>query len=210
MKQCEVCGSTEGQVSLSRKHKMVLCCKHMHQMNRYGEIQERTRYDPNEIVVYDEYAEIVLYDIKQKECGRALIDIDDIPMAKKHKWSIDGRGYVTTSEYPYTLHRFVMGDPKGLEVDHVFHNLFDNRKSQLRVATRSQNNMNHGLSSHNTSGYKGISYRKASGTWEVYIHQFGKKVSLGDYKDINNALARRKEAEEIYFGDYADKRGIAV
>lgn len=185
---------------------MDLCPKHKRQMTRYGEIQKRTINDPNEIIVYDEYAEIILYDKYCKESGRALIDIEDIPMAKEHKWSIDGRGYVTTSKYPYTLHRFVMNDPKGLEVDHIFHNLLDNRKSQLRCATRSQNNMNHGLSSHNTSGYKGVSYAKNVKAWEVYIHQYGKKIGFGHYKDIKDAIAKRSEIEKIYFGDYADKR----
>jgi hypothetical protein len=208
LKKCEVCGSTKGKIyGKGGKHGKDLCVKHRHHMDRHGEIKSRTRYDQNKIVLYNDYAEIILYDWQQVENGRALIDLDNVDMAKKHKWSIDGRGYVTTSEYPYTLHRFVMGDPNGLEVDHIFHNLLDNRKEKLRVATRSQNNMNHGLSSHNTSGHKGVSYAKNVKAWEVYIHQYGKKISFGHYKDINDAIAKRSEAEKIYFGDYADKRG---
>ena len=49
---------------------------------------------------------------------------------------------------------------EGDVIDHIFHKKFDNRKSQLRFVTHSQNQMNRDIGKNNTSGYRGISWHK--------------------------------------------------
>ena len=55
-----------------------LCNKHYKQNRKFGYIPKRNRTDLNEIIEYDTYAEIILYNKQCEEIGRALIDLDDI------------------------------------------------------------------------------------------------------------------------------------
>ena len=65
-------------------------------MQQCGSIITRTIFDPNEVVVYDDYAEVILYDRQCNEKGRSLIDIEDIGKIKLFKWNIDNDGYVVS------------------------------------------------------------------------------------------------------------------
>lgn len=59
------------------------CCgKHYNQILKHGKIY-RTYRDLNEIVIHDDYAEIILLNIKSEEIARALIDLEDIDKVKK-------------------------------------------------------------------------------------------------------------------------------
>lgn len=204
-KQCEIegCKTVSNEVcGKTGKYKMNLCQKHRFQMDKHGKILERTMYDSNEIVKYNDYAEIILYGKGNKECGRTLIDIEDIPLVSQHKWYINGAGYVVTNNPSYQLHRLVMGNPKELSIDHVFHNTLDNRKDNLRVCTHQENLCNQKTKITNTSGVTGVSWHKAGNKWRVQICINGRKLYLGSYCNVNDAITVRKEAEVKYFGDF--------
>ena len=62
------------------------CGKHYAQIQKHGKILAKTRFDKNEIVIYDDYAEIILYDKKGNEKARALIDIEDVDKVKNIRW----------------------------------------------------------------------------------------------------------------------------
>ena len=87
MKVCTVEGCN-GKV-----HSKGYCDKHYRQYKRYGKIR-RTNKDPNEIIVHEDYAEIILYDKNCNEKDRALIDLDDVYKVKQYKWCLDAYGYV--------------------------------------------------------------------------------------------------------------------
>ena len=61
------------------------CENHDRLYKKYGQIPERIRNDLNEIVKYNDYAEIILYDKQCNEVARALIDLDDIDKCKKRE-----------------------------------------------------------------------------------------------------------------------------
>lgn len=105
------------------------------------------------------------------------------------------------------LHVYIAKPEQGFHVDHRNHDTLDNRRSNLRIATPSQNNMNRLKQSNNTSGYPGISWYKAGNKWEAYIRINGKKRRLGYFpKDqYELAVAARKEAETKIFGEWACK-----
>ena len=53
------------------------CGKHYQQMKKKGKIY-KTYKEPNDIVLYDDYAEIIILDNKSNEVGRVKIDLDDV------------------------------------------------------------------------------------------------------------------------------------
>lgn len=60
------------------------------------------------------------------------------------------------------------------------------------------------LNKNNTSGYRGISYKKDRGKYRAYIKYQGKDIFLGYFNDIDDAIKARQEAEKEYFGRILD------
>lgn len=102
-------------------------------------------------------------------------------------------------------YRFMTGNdvPKGYEIDHINGDRADNRWINLRLVTRSQNNMNAVIRSNNTSGVKGVSFDRRRGLWSAEIKVNGKKTFLGRFATIEEAAARRKKYEDELFGEYS-------
>ena len=92
-----------------------------------------------------------------------------------------------------------------MDVDHIHgeKSRNDNRKSNLRIATSSQNNMNKRLQSNNTSGVTGVDWQKKHSTWRARITINHHTINLGDFINFDDAVKVRKEAEEKYFGEYS-------
>lgn len=178
------------------------CKKHYNQVRKNGRISERTRFDKNEIIIYDTYAEIILYDEECKEIARALIDIEDIEKVKDIKWSFDR--YVRSANNG-SLHRFIMCPDDNLVVDHINHNTLDNRKSNLRICGIKENSINKKKMSNNTSGYTGVYYKKDRNKWGARIVVNKKCIYLGYFNTKEEALEVRQKAEIKYFGEYRYK-----
>ena len=176
------------------------CSKHYTQLRRHGEILDRTKYDSNEIIIHDTYAEIIIYNQKCEEIAKALIDIDDIEKCKQYKWFFSGHGYIVNSNY-IKLHRFITNCPKGKEVDHINHNKSDNRKCNLRICTNQQNNRN--------KCSKGIAFDKRVNKWQARIYYNGKNLYLGSFTNKEDAIAARKAGELKYFGEFAFQGGVS-
>ncbi len=193
--KCSVCGSNI-RVFFSSVYGDFLCGNHRNHINRNGNILSRTRSTPNPIVLKDDYAEIIIFDINQNEKGRALIDIEDVDLVKEYKWSIDGNGAVANGSVG-KLHRFVLkAKDANKEVDHWNRNPLDCRKYNLREITHSLNIHNSKMWKHNTSGVTGVYWLKKRKKWKVIIYINCKAIFLGHYTDINDAAIARKNAEE--------------
>lgn len=94
--------------------------------------------------------------------------------------------------------------PSGV-VDHENRITTDDRIENLRDVTSSQNNMNRGISSVNTSGTKGVCWYARSKKWAAYIWKDKKNISLGRYYKIEDAIAARKLAEGKMHGEFSLK-----
>lgn len=195
MKKCSVCGKECKQLRRG------MCAKHYYHFMKYGECK-RTRFDPNEIVEYDDYAEMILYDRQGKEKARALIDLEDIDKVKNTKWCLLSKiGYVCDSDKNY-LHRLVMDCPDNKVVDHINHNKLDNRKSNLRICTQSQNMMNKRKQCNNSSGVTGVYLDKKYNKWQARIIYNKQIIHLGYFNTKEEAIEARRQAELEYFGEY--------
>ena len=129
----------------------------------------------------------------------ATIDDDDYEELSKYKWWLDGKGYVQTKvkRKNITLHQMILGKRKGFEIDHINHDKLDNRKTNLRHCTVSQNQMNRKV--------KGYCYNKVAKKFQAYIQVYGKVVSLGYFIKKEDAIVARKQGEQKYFKEYAYK-----
>lgn len=92
------------------------------------------------------------------------------------------------------LHRWIMNCPKGLQVDHINRNTLDNRKSNLRIVTSRENNMN----KRNNSKVPGVRWHTQGKKWNARITIRGKEKSLGMFTSYEEAVsARLKALEEV-------------
>lgn len=178
------------------------CSKHYTQIRKHGHILEKTRFDANEIIEYDDHAEIILYDKGHNEVARTLIDLEYVDVVKDYKWYSKQEGYVFNNKVGY-LHQFIMNPPDGMVVDHINHNPLDNRKENLRICTQHENTMNKSTYCNNTSGILGVNWSKQNGKWLARIQVDGKHIYLGYYDTLEEAAEVRRQAEIEYFGEYA-------
>lgn len=88
------------------------------------------------------------------------------------------------------------------QIDHINGDPSDNRMANLRPCGYGQNAMNRGVQSNNTSGYKGVSFHKASGLWNSYVNCDGKRVSLGYYKTPEKAGAVSDAKRREFHGEF--------
>jgi len=140
-------------------------------------------------------------------------DLEDYDLIKDYCWRIDtskgsSKGYINSlvpcSRKIVKLHRIVMHvTEKTIQVDHIYHIRHDNRKTQLRIVSNSQNCMNKGLRKDNTSGVAGVCWQENEGCWRVQIQINKVKTYIGKFTNFEDAVKIRKEAEEKYYGQYS-------
>lgn len=92
--------------------------------------------------------------------------------------------------------------------DHINRNPLDNRKENLRRATRTENNRNCSISKNNTSGIIGVGWNKRNNSWRVRITVDRKPIEIGSFENKEDAIKARLEAEAKYFGEFAPQRHL--
>ena len=103
------------------------------------------------------------------------------------------------------MHREVIHPPGYLFVDHINHNGLDNRKANLRPATRSQNSFNRLIIIRKdlSSKYKGVTWGKYKKMWQARIGIYGKRKHIGFFKDEVQAAMAYDKAAKKYHGEFA-------
>ena len=89
-------------------------------------------------------------------------------------------------------------DPGDHEIDHMNRDRSDDRFSNLRLATRTDNCRNINTPKHNTSGTRGVSRHSRSGKWEAYIYLDKKRIQLGTFAHGRNLPFRSNEREHVF------------
>ena len=91
--------------------------------------------------------------------------------------------------------------------DHIDRDEFNNRKSNLRPCTKSQNQMNCSLRSHNKSGITGVSQTK-TGSWLAELRANGETKLKTTFKNKDDAIRARLQAEVKYFAEFAPQKHL--
>src|SRR5262245_27019255 len=95
------------------------------------------------------------------------------------------------------------GDWPSQKVDHRNGNRADDSWSNLRAADDQQNAMNQKTPKNNTSGCKGVHWQSNIDKWAARISFQSRRINLGFFKEKEDAIAARKRAEQIHFGEWA-------
>lgn len=170
---------------------------------KYTTYQSKKKY--NDYEIQEDY--VIMYTTKDE---MFLVDLEDFENVRPYCWRVNDNNYIVTTTPEHKtlyLHRFIMGCPDDLEIDHRFgsETKYDNRKYNLRCATGSQNNQNRDIQSNNTSGYPGVSYHKRSKKWRARIWSNYQEVLLGMFDTYEEAVAIRKRAEDDYYKNFSYK-----
>lgn len=134
------------------------------------------------------------------------IDENDYDAVQQYTWHIDSAGYPRTSVkrerwIPMRLHVFLLGKaPKGLEWDHKNQDPLDNRRDNIRLATKVIQRRNEKPRIDNESGVRGV--HRSGRRWRARISDGkGNVIRLGSFVTVEEAIQVRKEAEQKYWGN---------
>lgn len=110
----------------------------------------------------------------------SIVDDSDFPLVSLFSWRLSS-GYAVTRANGITIrmHRLITNAPKRIHVDHANRNRLDNRRCNLRFATRMQNSANIAKYT-GKSKYKGVA-RSRDGVWRASIVHGGKRINLGTH-----------------------------
>lgn len=173
-------------------------------------VAEETRRKKNNYDLTHEYG--IGYTSNGKEF---YFDLEDYDKIKEYTWYMDSKGYIRTNMYNRNtnkrdymfMHDFIMGLEHNMvtNADHIggYCTVNDNRKSNLRVATNSENNINQRVRKDNTSGIKGVNWDDKKQKWISRISVNKKRIYLGAFDDIEEAIKIRKEYENKYHNEYS-------
>jgi len=141
-----------------------------------------------------------------------VVDDDLFAYLNQWRWHCDKQGYVVRTQYykdikgskNIYMHRIINETPVAMETDHLNGDKADNRKSNLRTATRLQNAQNKGLTKSNKSGFKGVHWCQRAKKYIAKIKNDGRSIHLGTFSDKLEAARVYNEAAVKYHGDFAD------
>jgi len=142
-----------------------------------------------------------------------ILDQQDYCRLSGFKWYVNGNG---VNFYAFrnmvvgpgltrmkSMHRDIMNAPKGILVDHRNHDTLDNRSSNLRLATHSQNTCNRRKKKNGSSQFLGVYFNKEKSTWDSQIMHNGKKIWVGRFQTQIDAARAYDEAARKYHGEFA-------
>jgi hypothetical protein len=140
----------------------------------------------------------------------AIIDAEDVPVIAPYNWcamrqptglyALRGVGPRGSTRH-VRMHRAIMGDDCEV-IDHINGNGLDNRKCNLRPATKALNNRNMKKRSDNKSGVKGVCWHSAAKKWAACISVDRKSRYLGLFAKIEDAASAYAKASAEMHGEF--------
>ena len=135
-----------------------------------------------------------------------LVDDEDYDYLIQFEWYV-ANGYAMSQKDGFRMHHEIAARmglvlQPGYEIDHKNRDPLDNRRQNLRLVTRSVNNLNQGPRKDSTIGLRGISFYDKYQKYLVRVQIDGVRYSLGYYEDVEEAKRVRDT--------FLRKRGIIL
>lgn len=180
-------------------------------VNRYGDLMQKVldatekerRKIWNAFDIVESDVVIHYYDKSQEQYYSTIISLEDFEKVREYYWSRsdDGRwrsrGPVKSGHI--FLHRFILGENEGLTIDHIDRDITNNRRSNLRFATQSLQNINRRIQNAKTP-YTGVDWRDDIKKWRVRLG-YKKNVTTEYFIDLDEAIKYRKQLEEQVYDE---------
>lgn len=159
-----------------------------------AELKARLDYDP----------ETGIFVWRETFCGAAL---KGWPAGRPGTGRAAGYIRITINRREYKAHRlawlWMTGEWPARQIDHRNTIGTDNRWSNLRACTQSQNKANAKAYKTSKTGIKGVSLHSATGKWHATIQVNKKTIYLGRFTEINDAARAYQQAADKYFGEFS-------
>lgn len=167
--------------------------------------RKAARHVPSDIIVCGDLAYV-----KLSQGLTATIDAGDVPLVHARRWAavrrFDGRAFYAVSghgEQRVWMHRLIVDAERGQDVDHEDGDGLNNRRGNLRAATRAENSRNQRRRRNSRSGFKGVTWHKLGGRWAAQITANGKNHYLGLFDTPEAAHAAYVAASHTLHGQFA-------
>jgi hypothetical protein len=144
--------------------------------------------------------------------GFAVIDAADYDLVVGYRWYLrpnKTRRYATASipgedgKYrSVQMHRLLLNAPAPFDVDHRNGDGLDNRRVNLRLATRMQNSHNRRKYKITTSKYRGVWYDKSRKKWRAQIMLEYRSIYIGQFATENEAARAYDETAKRLLGEF--------
>lgn len=139
-------------------------------------------------------------------------DLEDYDKIKDYCWCFNDQDYVVAhnkSGNNIRFHRLILNiNDKDIIIDHKNRRKNDNRKSNLRVATKSENAMNRPTDIRSTTGYKGV--HKVGNKYTANIGLNNETIYLGIFDSMEDAAECRYRNEKEIFGEFAYNEEVII
>jgi hypothetical protein len=144
----------------------------------------------------------------------AIVDVEDFDWLSRFNWYAWYSPYtksfyaIRTTKYRGNvvrsrMHRIILNCSRREDGDHANHDTLDNRRQNLRKASRSQNISNSRMRHDSQSGFKGVCWDKAAQKWRAVIMKNWKQISLGYFSEREDAARAYDKAARKLHGDFA-------
>lgn len=162
----------------------------------------RARKKYNIYKFYDTYG--IGYDTNNKPF---YFDLEDYNKIKDICWIVTNTKVVGRfNNKNVSMHTLILDFPQDTIIDHINHNPSDNRKNNLRYATKQTNEYNRPCNKNNKLGIKGVSKLHNGKYFARIMHNY-KNIYLGTFSTIEEAKKARQEAEKKYCGEFQYQEG---
>ena len=140
-----------------------------------------------------------------------MIDADLLDIVGCHAWYAQP----ATPHGPYAvrtvgnrrsrtwLHRFILDADPAFEVDHINLDPLDNRRANLRLCTRAQNEQNKPIARPGRSGFRGVAWESRRNSWRAGISFDSRMLFLGYFAECEAAARAYDEAARSLRGEFA-------
>lgn len=172
------------------------CRKHYLRWYKHGDPEYYSRFDVRKGIAKEDY---ILLPLNKEATQFTRVDKDSD--AVNYNWCSDGEYAVRLYKgKPRAMHLIMFEGqvPKGMQIDHINRDKLDNRRANLRIVSRSLNQINK-VMKNNKTGYRGVMLDKRANKWTAVV-AFNRKKRIIYWGDSYEQAVEKRKVWEVEHG----------